>query len=76
MLPNRPLEPSRPLSVVTCRRSARLSAIVMPTSERRRSGLRMQADLLLRRPRQDEEEEFLRAHRATSPEVPYFLRDR
>jgi predicted acetyltransferase len=30
-------------------------------------------DLTLRRPREDEEEEFLRAHRATSPEVPYFL---
>jgi predicted acetyltransferase len=33
----------------------------------------MQTDLRLRLPRQDEEEEFLRAHRATSPEVPYFL---
>jgi predicted acetyltransferase len=33
----------------------------------------MQPDLVLRRPRQDEEEEFLRAHRATSPEVPSFL---
>jgi predicted acetyltransferase len=33
----------------------------------------MQPDLTLRLPRQDEEEEFLRAHRATSPEVPYFL---
>jgi predicted acetyltransferase len=33
----------------------------------------MQADLTLRLPKQDEEEEFLRAHRATSPEVPYFL---
>jgi predicted acetyltransferase len=33
----------------------------------------MQTDLTLRLPRQDEEEEFLRAHRATSPEVPYFL---
>ena len=30
-------------------------------------------DLTLRRPREDEEEEFLRAHRATSPEVPSFL---
>ncbi len=29
--------------------------------------------LTLRRPRADEEEEFLRAHRATSPEVPSFL---
>ena len=29
--------------------------------------------LVLRRPREDEEEEFLRAHRATTPEVPYFL---
>src|SRR4029453_11134063 len=33
----------------------------------------MQKDLTLRLPRQDEEEEFLSAHRATSPEVPYFL---
>jgi predicted acetyltransferase len=33
----------------------------------------MQSDLTLRRPREDEEEEFLRAHRATSPEVPSFL---
>src|SRR5512132_350044 len=33
----------------------------------------MQTDLTLRLPRQDEEEEFMRAHRATSPEVPYFL---
>jgi hypothetical protein len=33
----------------------------------------MQSDLTLRLPRQNEEEEFLRAHRATSPEVPYFL---
>ena len=33
----------------------------------------MQTDLTLRLPRPDEEEEFLRAHRATSPEVPYFL---
>jgi predicted acetyltransferase len=32
-----------------------------------------QPDLILRLPRQDEEEEFLRAHRATSPEVPSFL---
>lgn len=31
--------------------------------------------LVLRRPRQDEEDEFLRAHRATTPEVPYFLHD-
>jgi predicted acetyltransferase len=29
--------------------------------------------LTLRRPREDEEEELLRAHRATSPEVPSFL---
>jgi predicted acetyltransferase len=29
--------------------------------------------LVLRRPRPDEEHEFLRAHRATTPEVPYFL---
>jgi predicted acetyltransferase len=29
----------------------------------------------LRLPGDDEEEEFLRAHRATSPEVPYFLHD-
>jgi len=33
----------------------------------------MQTDLTLRLPREDEQEEFLRAHRATSPEVPYFL---
>jgi len=30
-------------------------------------------DLILRLPREDEEEEFLRAHCATSPEVPNFL---
>jgi predicted acetyltransferase len=29
--------------------------------------------LVLRKPRLDEEEEFLRAHRATTPEVPSFL---
>ena len=29
--------------------------------------------LVLRRPRLDEENEFMRAHRATSPDVPYFL---
>jgi predicted acetyltransferase len=33
----------------------------------------MQTDLTLRLPREEEEEEFLHAHRATSPEVPYFL---
>jgi predicted acetyltransferase len=33
----------------------------------------MQTGLRLRLPKEDEEEEFLRAHRATSPEVPYFL---
>jgi predicted acetyltransferase len=33
----------------------------------------MQTDLTLRLARHDEEEEFLKAHRATSPEVPYFL---
>jgi predicted acetyltransferase len=33
----------------------------------------MQTNVTLRLPRQDEEEEFLRAHRATLPEVPYFL---
>ena len=33
----------------------------------------METDLILRLPTQDEEEEFLRAHRATSPEVAYFL---
>jgi|SRR5437899_1661738 len=33
----------------------------------------MNERLTLRRPREDEEEEFLRAHRATSPEVPSFL---
>src|SRR4051794_39673296 len=33
----------------------------------------MQSDLTLRWPREEEEEEVLRAHRATSPEVPSFL---
>jgi predicted acetyltransferase len=33
----------------------------------------MQTNLTLRLPREDEEEEFLHAHRATSPEVPYFV---
>jgi predicted acetyltransferase len=33
----------------------------------------MESDLILRLPREDEEEEFLQAHRATSPEVPTFL---
>ena len=33
----------------------------------------MQTELTLRLPRQDEEEEFMRAQRATSPEVPGFL---
>ena len=33
----------------------------------------MPQTLVLRRPRRDEEGEFLRAHRATTPEVPYFL---
>lgn len=33
----------------------------------------MPPDLVLRRPTLDEEDEFLRAHRATSPEVPNFL---
>jgi len=33
----------------------------------------MQPNLILRWPRLDEEEEFMRAHRATSPEVPSFL---
>ena len=33
----------------------------------------MNTDLLLRVPRDDEEGEFLRAHHATSPEVPSFL---
>jgi predicted acetyltransferase len=33
----------------------------------------MQPDLTLRWPREDDEEEFLRAHRATSPDVPSFL---
>ena len=31
--------------------------------------------LELRRPRLDEEDEVMRAHRATSPETPYFLHD-
>jgi predicted acetyltransferase len=33
----------------------------------------MSEALVLRRPRADEEDEFLRAHRATSPDVPSFL---
>ena len=33
----------------------------------------MPSDLTLRWPREEEEEEFLRAHRATSPDVPTFL---
>ena len=33
----------------------------------------MPQTLVLRRPRRDEEDEFLRAHRATTPEVPQFL---
>src|SRR4029453_4596563 len=33
----------------------------------------MHPDLVLRWPREDEEEEFIRAHRATSPDVPSFL---
>jgi predicted acetyltransferase len=33
----------------------------------------MPSTLTLRRPREEEEPEFLRAHRATSPEVPSFL---
>ncbi len=33
----------------------------------------MHPELTLRLPREDEEAEFLRAHRATSPEVPTFL---
>jgi predicted acetyltransferase len=35
--------------------------------------LTMHEQLTLRFPKEDEEPEFLRAHRATSPEVPYFL---
>jgi predicted acetyltransferase len=37
------------------------------------AGLQMQTDLTLRLPRQDEEEEFMRAYRVTSPEVPGFI---
>ena len=33
----------------------------------------MAQELILRRPRRDEEGEFMRAHRATTPEAPYFL---
>ena len=33
----------------------------------------MPQTLMLRRPRRDEEDEFMRAHRATTPEAPYFL---
>jgi predicted acetyltransferase len=33
----------------------------------------MPEELVLRRPRLDEEREFMRAHRATSPDVPSFL---
>jgi len=32
------------------------------------------ASLILRLPREDEEQEFLRAHRATTPDAPNFLR--
>jgi predicted acetyltransferase len=35
----------------------------------------MSEELVLRRPRLDEEAEFMRAHHATTPEVPYFLHD-
>jgi len=35
--------------------------------------LEQQSNLTLRLPGQDEEDEFLRAHRATSPQVPSFL---
>jgi hypothetical protein len=35
----------------------------------------MPQTLVLRRPRADEEAELLRAHRATTPEVPQFLHD-
>jgi predicted acetyltransferase len=35
----------------------------------------MPPELTLRHPREDEEDEFLRAHRATSPQVPFFLHD-
>jgi predicted acetyltransferase len=33
----------------------------------------MHQELMLRLPREDEEDELLSAHRATSPDVPYFL---
>lgn len=33
----------------------------------------MESTLTLRWPREDEEDEFLRAHRATSPSMPHFL---
>ena len=46
---------------------------VMPSKRSVRSESGMPSDLTLRRPREDEEEEFLRAHHATSPEVPTFL---
>src|SRR5262249_26463470 len=54
----------------SCRRDTRLIRRVMPS---KRSESEMQSDLTLRRPREGEEEEFLRAHGSTSPEVPSFL---
>ena len=39
------------------------------------TGPPMPPELTLRVPRVDEEDEFLRAHRATSPQVPSFLHD-
>lgn len=38
-----------------------------------RTGSVMAEALVLRRPREDEEDEFVRAHRTTTPEVPHFL---
>jgi predicted acetyltransferase len=48
-------------------------AVGAATTEWKQSPPVQQTDLILRAPREGEEEEFLRAHHATSPEVPSFL---
>jgi predicted acetyltransferase len=48
-----------------------LSAAALESENR--PGSVMAEALVLRRPREDEEDEFVRAHRATTPEVPHFL---
>jgi hypothetical protein len=57
--------PPRLLAGRTDERSFSASAIL--------SRKRMQGELTLRFPTEDEEHELLSAHRATSPDVPYFL---